>query len=50
MLSSLLAGSRAGMRLASELDSIMEFGLSGTIQLASSLLAARRPAQELVAD
>jgi len=32
------------MRPASELDSIMEFGLAGAILLASSSLAGRRPA------
>jgi len=34
----------------SELDSVMEFGLSGAIQLASRSLAGLRPARELVAD
>jgi len=42
------ADSRAGLRPASELDSVMEFGLSGAIQLASSSRtsspAGRRPA------
>ena len=32
----------------SELDSVMEFGLSGAILLASSSLAGRRPVRELV--
>jgi len=32
-----------------ELDSVTEFRLSGTIQLASASLAGRRPARELVA-
>ena len=36
--------------LDSELDSVMEFGLSGAIQLARSSLAGRRPVRELVAD
>ena len=35
-LSSSRADSRAGLQSASELDSVMEFGLSGAIQLASS--------------
>ena len=35
---------------ASELDSVMQCGLSRAIVLASSLLAGRRPARELVAD
>ena len=41
-------------RAASELDSVMEFGLSRTIQLASmsaiSSRAGRRPARELLAS
>ena len=49
-LSSWRAGSRSDMRPASELDSVMEFGLSGAIQLASTSLAGRRPAGRLVAD
>jgi len=48
-LSSSLAGSRAGLRAASELDSVMEFGLSSAIQLASSSLAGR-DSSNLVAD
>jgi len=47
MLSSSLAGSRAGLRPASEMDSVMEFGILGAIQLASRGL---QPADELVAD
>jgi len=43
-------GSRAGLRPARELDSVMEVGLSHAILLASSSLAGRRPASELVAD
>jgi len=42
--------SRAGLRPTSELDSVMEFDLSGAMQLASSSLAGRRPVRELVAD
>jgi len=37
-------------RSARELDSVMEFGLSGAILLGISLLAGRRPARELIAD
>jgi len=54
MLSSLRTSSRARPRSASELDSVMEFGLSGAIQLASksatSSRAGRRPGFQLVAD
>jgi len=50
MVSSPLAASWAGMRPASELDSVMEFGLSGASQRASSSLAGRGPDRELVAD
>jgi len=41
---------RAGLRAASELDSVMEFDLPGAILLASSSLPGRRAARELVAD
>jgi len=44
------ASSRAGLPPASELDSVMEFGLSRAIQFASSSLAGLRPARKLVAD
>ena len=36
--------------MVSELDSVMEFGLSCAILLASRSLAGLRPASELVAD
>jgi len=36
----LASWSQACLRSASELDSVMEFGLSGALQLASSSLAA----------
>jgi len=39
------AGSRAGLRPASELGSVMAFGLSGDILLVSSSLAGRRQAR-----
>jgi len=42
-LSSSRAGSPAGMRPASELDSVMEFGLLGAIQLASSSQTSCEP-------
>ena len=47
-LSSSQDGSRAGLRPASELDSVMEFGLSGAIQLASRSQTSSR--LELVAN
>jgi len=48
----MLSSSRAGRRPASELHNVMEFGLLGAIQLASSSrpLAGLRPARELAAD
>ena len=45
-----VSSSLAARWRVAELDSVMEFGLSGAIQLARSSLAGRRPARELVAD
>jgi len=45
-----LGGSRAGLQPASELDSIMEFGLSRTIQLTSTSATSSQLGFRLVAD
>jgi len=50
----MLSSSLAGLRPASELDSVIEFSLSGAVQLASrsvtTLPAGRRPGFRPVAD
>jgi len=45
-----LSSSRADCELGCELDSVMGFGPSGAIQLASRSLAGLRPARELFCD